>query len=72
MAGDTVWIDPGEEHWHGAMPAHAMTHIAIQESLDGTMADWQNKLTDEEYEQNVGTVQATSHARSQHQSQAAN
>ena len=71
-AGDTVWIDPGEEHWHGAMPTHAMTHIAIQERLDGTMADWLNKLTDEEYEQSVATLQATSHALSQHQSQTAN
>ncbi len=71
-AGDTVWIDPGEEHWHGAMPTHAMTHIAIQERLDGTMADWLNKLTDEEYEQSVATLQATRHARSQHSSHTAN
>ena len=55
-AGDTVWIEPGEEHWHGAMPAHAMIHIAIQESLDGTMANWLNKLSDEEYQQSVATL----------------
>ena len=56
IAGDTVWIEPGEEHWHGAMPAHAMIHIAIQESLDGTMANWLNKLSDEEYQQSVATL----------------
>ena len=55
-AGDTVWIKPGEEHWHGAMPAHTMIHIAIQESLDGTMADWLNKLSDEECQQSVATL----------------
>lgn len=38
--GDVVWIPPGEKHWHGASPTTAMTHIAIQERLDGKAADW--------------------------------
>ncbi|MCR9137959.1 MAG: cupin domain-containing protein [Alphaproteobacteria bacterium] len=49
MAGDTVWIAPGEKHWHGAAPDHAMCHIAIQEALDGAAADWLEAVTDEEY-----------------------
>ncbi len=52
------------------MPAHATTHIATQESLDGTMADWLNKLKDEKYQQSVTTLLATSNVRSQHQSKA--
>ena len=38
--GDTVWISPGEKHWHGAGPDTAMTHLAMQEALDGTAVDW--------------------------------
>jgi quercetin dioxygenase-like cupin family protein len=38
--GDVVWIPPGEKHWHGASATTAMTHIAIQERLDGKAADW--------------------------------
>src|SRR5262252_2735331 len=38
--GDVVWISPGEKHWHGASPTSAMTHIAIQERLDGVSVDW--------------------------------
>jgi len=34
-AGDVIWFPPGERHWHGATPASALTHIAIQETLDG-------------------------------------
>ena len=49
-AGDVVWFSPGEKHWHGAGPATAMTHIAIQEHLDGKAVDWLEKVTDEEYE----------------------
>jgi len=48
-AGDVVWIPPGVKHWHGASPTTAMTHIAIQEALDGKVADWMEKVTDEEY-----------------------
>jgi quercetin dioxygenase-like cupin family protein len=47
--GDTVWIPPGEKHWHGASPEVAMTHIAIQEALDGTPVEWLEKVTDEQY-----------------------
>ena len=48
-AGDTVWIPPGEEHWHGASAANSMTHIAIQEALNGSVATWLEKVSDEEY-----------------------
>jgi quercetin dioxygenase-like cupin family protein len=47
--GDVVWIPPGEKHWHGASPATAMTHIAIQEQLDGKTVDWMEKVSDEQY-----------------------
>jgi quercetin dioxygenase-like cupin family protein len=48
-AGDVIWCPPGHKHWHGATPTTAMTHIAIQEALDGKFIDWLEKLTDEEY-----------------------
>jgi quercetin dioxygenase-like cupin family protein len=48
--GDVVWISPGEKHWHGASPATAMTHIAIQERLDGKAVEWMEKVTDEQYQ----------------------
>jgi quercetin dioxygenase-like cupin family protein len=48
--GDVIWCLPGEKHWHGASPTTAMTHIAIQEGLDGKVVDWLEKVTDEEYE----------------------
>lgn len=47
--GDTVWIPPGEEHWHGAGPDTAMVHLAIQEGLDGQFADWLEKVSDNDY-----------------------
>lgn len=47
--GDVVWFPPGEKHWHGAAPDTAMTHIAIQESLDGKNVDWLEHVSDEEY-----------------------
>jgi quercetin dioxygenase-like cupin family protein len=47
--GDVVWFAPGEKHWHGAAPTTAMTHIAIQERLDGRMVDWLEQVTDEQY-----------------------
>ena len=47
--GDTVWIPPEEEHWHGAGPETAMVHLAIQEGLDGRFADWLEKVSDEDY-----------------------
>ena len=48
-AGDVVVCPPGEKHWHGATPTTAMTHIAIQEQLDGKTADWMEKVSDEQY-----------------------
>jgi quercetin dioxygenase-like cupin family protein len=47
--GDVVWFAPGEKHWHGASPTTAMTHIAIQEQLDGKAVDWLEKVSDEQY-----------------------
>ncbi len=47
--GDVVSIPPGEKHWHGATPTTAMTHIAIQERLDGKTANWMEKVSDEQY-----------------------
>src|SRR5580658_4398638 len=48
--GDVVWISPGEKHWHGAAPSTAMTHIAIQERLEGNVVDWMEKVSDEQYQ----------------------
>ncbi|MDP3899051.1 MAG: cupin domain-containing protein [Mesorhizobium sp.] len=48
-AGDTVWIPPGEKHWHGAAPTVRLTHIAIHEALDGVHVDWLEKVSDEQY-----------------------
>ena len=48
-AGDTVWIAPGEKHWHGAAPDTGMVHIAIHEALDGKHIDWLEPVSDEEY-----------------------
>ena len=47
--GDVVWFPPGVRHWHGAAPTTAMTHIAIQEGLDGKMVDWLEHVSDEQY-----------------------
>ena len=49
-AGYTVWIPPDEEHWHGASATNSMTHIAIQEALDGSVANWLDKVSDDEYQ----------------------
>ena len=48
--GDVVWFAPGEKHWHGATATTAMTHIAIQEKLNGSMVDWLEKVSDQQYE----------------------
>ena len=48
--GDVVWCPPNERHWHGATPTTAMTHIAIQEQLDGKVVEWMEKVSDEQYE----------------------
>ena len=50
MPGDVVWFAPNEKHWHGASPATAMTHIAIQEALDGKMVDWLEHVSDVQYQ----------------------
>jgi quercetin dioxygenase-like cupin family protein len=47
--GDVVWFPPGEKHWHGAAPTTAMSHIAIQEKLDGSPVTWMEHVTDEQY-----------------------
>jgi quercetin dioxygenase-like cupin family protein len=48
--GDVIWFPPGEKHWHGATPTTAVTHIAIQEQLDGKAVDWMEKVSDEQYQ----------------------
>jgi quercetin dioxygenase-like cupin family protein len=47
--GDVVWFPPGEKHWHGATPTTAMTHIAVQEALNGKNVDWMEKVSDVQY-----------------------
>ena len=47
--GDVVWFAPGEKHWHGATAATALTHIAVQEQLDGKVVDWMEQVSDEQY-----------------------
>ena len=47
--GDVVWFPPGLKHWHGASPTIAMTHIAIQEALDGKVVEWLEKVSDGQY-----------------------
>jgi quercetin dioxygenase-like cupin family protein len=49
-AGDVVWFEPGEKHWHGASPNTAMQHIAIAEALNGKVVEWMEKVSDEEYQ----------------------
>jgi quercetin dioxygenase-like cupin family protein len=48
--GDVIVFAPGEKHWHGAAPTTAMTHIAIQEALDGKAVEWMEKVSDEQYQ----------------------
>ena len=47
--GDVIWCPPGHRHWHGAAPTTSMTHIAIQEALDGSFVHWMEHVTDEQY-----------------------
>ena len=47
--GDVVWFSPGEKHWHGASPTTGMTHIAIQEQLDGKAVEWMEHVSDDQY-----------------------
>jgi quercetin dioxygenase-like cupin family protein len=48
--GDVIWTPPGVKHWHGATATNGMTHIAIQESLDGKNVEWMEKVSDEQYQ----------------------
>ncbi|HKR75990.1 MAG TPA: cupin domain-containing protein [Rhodanobacter sp.] len=48
-AGDVIWCPPGHRHWHGATPTTAMTHIAVQEALDGKVVEWMEHVTDAQY-----------------------
>ncbi len=52
--GDVVWFAPGEKHWHGATATTGMTHIAIQEKLDGKVVDWMEKVSDAQYHAKSG------------------
>src|ERR1700722_17119001 len=52
--GDVIWIPPNEKHWHGGSPTNGMTHIAMQESLDGNYSNWMEPVTDAEYAAKVG------------------
>lgn len=47
--GDVVWCPPGEKHWHGAAPSTALTHIAVQEALNGQVVEWMEQVSDEQY-----------------------
>ncbi len=47
--GDVIWTGPGEKHWHGAAPEAGVTHMSVQESLDGKTADWMEQVGDEQY-----------------------
>jgi quercetin dioxygenase-like cupin family protein len=47
--GDVIWCPPGVKHWHGATPMTAMTHIALQEALNGKVVEWMEKVGDEQY-----------------------
>jgi len=48
-SGDVIWFSPGEKHWHGATATTAMTHIAVQEQLDGKAVEWMEKVSDDQY-----------------------
>lgn len=48
--GDVVWFEPGEKHWHGAAPATAVTHLAVQEALDGEVVTWLEHVSEEQYQ----------------------
>ncbi|WP_321163615.1 MULTISPECIES: cupin domain-containing protein [unclassified Sphingomonas] len=55
QAGDVLWCPPDRKHWHGATPTQAMTHIAIQESLNGSPVKWMEQVTDAQYRAGPGT-----------------
>jgi quercetin dioxygenase-like cupin family protein len=55
-SGDVVWFSPGEKHWHGAAPTTAMTHIAIQEKLEGSAITWMEQVSEEEYRKQASSA----------------
>jgi quercetin dioxygenase-like cupin family protein len=55
--GDVIWCPPGKKHWHGASPTTALTHVAIQEALDGKVVDWMEKVSDKEYDAAVSRAE---------------
>ena len=55
--GDVVWFAPGERHWHGATATTGVTHIALQENLNGKVVDWMEHVTDEEYKERSRTIE---------------
>lgn len=54
--GDVVWFEPNEKHWHGATATTGMTHIAIQENLNGKVVDWMEQVTDAQYIRDAGNI----------------
>src|ERR1700694_4384656 len=54
-AGDIIWFPPGEKHWHGAAPATAMVHLAMQEALEGKHVEWMEQVTQEQYTAKVAS-----------------
>jgi len=50
--GDVVWFEPNEKHWHGATATTGMSHVAIQENLNGKVVEWMEKVSDEQYKSN--------------------
>ena len=56
--GDVIWFPPGEKHWHGASATTAMTHFAVQESLDGKVVEWLEKVSDEQYQGASGKTES--------------
>ena len=60
-AGDTVWCPPGHKHWHGATATTAMTHVAIQEALEGVNVVWMDKVSDDDYLSPLGDAPGHGH-----------
>jgi quercetin dioxygenase-like cupin family protein len=60
-AGDVIWCPPGHKHWHGATMTTSMTHIAVQEALNGKNVEWLYKVTDEQYQAGPGASVAPPH-----------
>ena len=63
-AGDTIWTPPGVKHWHGASPTSSMTHLAMQEALEGKAVEWLEKVTDADYSAAVATAPVAAAAAS--------